>query len=165
MMLDAHHSSTATGREHKPSMELTTGYQVYLPDMYAPGTIGFCRPLPGEKNSNKLAQDSVCYQKALMCKLIDWPDSRQPTLYRVLLHATGQLRITNQIVFLRGVYDARSTDFGTNTNTVETLIDQLLPTTWDPFTSEVHIDGPILTSPEDHLLPDTSATQGGQTRS
>ena len=158
MMVDAYHATTGQARFGKPSMKLTTGYQVYLPDMYPPGTIGFCRPLPSEKNKDGLAVDSIRYQKALLCKLIDWPDTRQPTLYRVLIHATQHLRVTNQIVFLRGVFDTRASDFGTNEDTLGQLVNDLLPTDWAPYAGELNIQPPILPNPEDHIFKPATET-------
>ena len=161
MMLDSHMSCTAEGRHNKPAVEIITGYISHLPHMVAPGTICFCRPLPGEKNHPDLApnKNDNRYQKALLAKLIDWPDRRQPTLYRVLVYATQRLRMTNQVVFLRDVYSIDGYDFGNQLSELETTVNQLLPE--DPgeeFNGTVTID-----LPEHDDLLDVVAqhTQGG----
>ena len=157
MMIDSYFACTAAGRHGKPAAELITGYKLYLPLMVAPGTICFCRPLPGEKNSETLAKGSIKYQRALLAKFIDWPDRRVPTTYRVLLYATNELRMTNQVVFLRGTYSLPDHTFAGQFDHVANAMDALLPLDDTPTSTEATVDMSLLPHIEnEHVL-----SQGG----
>ena len=122
------HLATDKQRDFKSPIELLTGFRPSLHRLYPPGTICFIRPHKSERHSQRVAIDGISrFQSCLIAKLLGYPDARTRSICEVLVLATGAIRQTRQIVFVRGVYDLENVLLYGNANVVDRAICNLFP--------------------------------------